>query len=664
MPKIWLVCLIVSITHSRAIEIPNIIIESSKLEEYVLGTAQTVEVIDQKKIECYQIKDVKELSSTIANANISGLGSRTNRTFTFRGISNYVAYESSVAMYIDDAPVPFSFGYGVLDMNNIFKMEILKGPQGTQFGKGAESGVINVYTKPTTKTFQSEVSIDLGAYSSKDFYGRVSGPMNNKDFSYALSVSNSSRDGFSDNLLTGNKIDDRALTSFSAKLRYNPISLWDISLNYTKNKTDDGGSAFKVGTKENPYEIDDKPIDDHSHMNNDLLSLIVKYKGNDYTLTSATSYARQDVLKNSYANAIGGLLIDLDVDIEEFTQEVRLNYNFENIDLLVGAFYSNKLTFDYKENMYSYFYDTSSTNTLQNPDKNTAIFTEMKYWFDEHYAVTAGVRYQETKRSFDRNMNQFFQPTIAASSSTTWSHILPTCSFSYYANDDAHTYFRYAKGYRPGGYNYRAPGTNLVPFEPELTESFELGHKQYFFPSFDLKGTLFYNNITDHRTVTFDNNLATTVVNAKKAYSYGAELELSYHTENLLLYTTIGMIQAKFKKLDTEAKVYEGNHLVDVPDMTAALGATYHFNKNWFIQPSAHYMGERYYDIGNTQKEGGYTMVNLSFGYEDLQGLKAIVYATNMFDEADVDFAIYTPAQRYYHFTDPRVFGVKVSKSF
>lgn len=662
MHKRFFLQIILLTTGLSAVEIPSIMIESSKLDESALDTAKTVELIDQEKIELFRIKDVKEFSSTIANANISGIGSRTNRTFTFRGISNYVAFESSVAMYIDDAPVPFSFGYGALDMSNVAKIEVLKGPQGTQFGNSAESAVLNVYTKPTTKTFQSEASIELGTYHTQDFYGRVSGPVGNTDLSYAFSLSNSAREGFFENMLTGNAIDDREQTSFSAKLHYNPNSPWDIALNYTKNRSDDGGSAFKTDTKENPYVIDDKLYDDHSKMDNDLLSFIIKYKENDYTFTSATTYSRQDVVKDSYINSSGGLLIDLDVKIEELTQELRLKYSFEKAELLVGAFYSNKATFDYRENIYAYLYDASSTNTLQNPHKNIALFSEIKYWFDEHYAITAGVRFQKTQRSFDRDLNPFLQPTATAEASTTWTHLLPTLSLSYYANDRAHTYLRYAKGYRPGGYNYRAP--TLVPFEPEVTESFELGHKQQFSTEFALNGVLFYNDISDQRTVTFDNNLATTVLNAKKAYSYGAEFDLSYQTEELLLYATLGLTQAKFKEFDVDGGAYEGNYLVEVPDMTAACGATYQLNRNWFIQPSARYMGQRYYDIGNTQKEEGYTTADLSFGYDDLNGLKALIYATNLFNEANVDFVIHTPSHNYYHFADPRVFGINISMHF
>ncbi|WP_373034273.1 TonB-dependent receptor domain-containing protein, partial [Sulfurovum sp.] len=163
---------------------------------------------------------------------------------------------------------------------------------------------------------------------------------------------------------------------------------------------------------------------------------------------------------------------------------------------------------------------------------------------------------------------------------------------------------------------------------------------------------------------TFDNNLATTVLNAKKAYSYGAEFDLSYQTEELSLYATLGLTQAKFKEFDADGGAYEGNYLVEVPDMTAAFGATYLLNRNWFIQPSARYMGKRYYDVGNTQKEEGYATADLNFGYDDLKGLKAFLYVSNLFDEANVDFVVHTPSHNYYHFADPRVFGINVSMHF
>ncbi|QOY51001.1 TonB-dependent receptor plug domain-containing protein [Candidatus Sulfurimonas baltica] len=144
-----------------AIELPVVTIESSKLEETSQESTSTVNIIDKKKLAITSVKSIKDLSSVISNTNISGIGNRSDKTFTIRGISNYVAYESSVAMYIDDVPIPFSYGFGMVDMHNIKTIEVLKGAQGTLFGKGAESGVINIYTNKPTKKFQAKARLWL-----------------------------------------------------------------------------------------------------------------------------------------------------------------------------------------------------------------------------------------------------------------------------------------------------------------------------------------------------------------------------------------------------------------------------------------------------------------------------------------------------------------------
>ena len=190
------VMLFLFITNLVALEIPVINIESTKLTETSLDAPQSIDVIDEDKLETLQVDSIDDLSSVLSNTNISGLGNSSDKTFTIRGISNYLTYESSVAMYIDDTPVPFSYGYGVLDFKNIKSIEVLKGPQGTQFGKNAGSGVINIYTKEPTNKFTNEVSLGYSTYNSKDIYARVSGPLNNKDLSFGASITKSTSDGY------------------------------------------------------------------------------------------------------------------------------------------------------------------------------------------------------------------------------------------------------------------------------------------------------------------------------------------------------------------------------------------------------------------------------------------------------------------------------------
>jgi iron complex outermembrane recepter protein len=659
--KITLSILLFLVTLN-AIELPSIQIEFSKLEETQQESASTVNIVDKDKLETSNIKSIKEFSSLVSNTNISGIGNRSDKTFTIRGISNYVTYESSIAMYIDDVPVPFSYGFGMVDFNNVKSIEVLKGAQGTLFGKGAESGVINIYTQAPSKEFKTKISAGYGSYNTQEFYGLVSGPTVNEYLTYSLSITKESSDGFSQNEQTGNHFDTKDFLSFSTKLRYNPDTPLDVSLSYSKSKSDDGGSPFKINTKENPFSIDNEPTDDSVKMDSDMLSLIIKYKENDYTFTSATSYAKQSVLKNDYVGILGGLDMVFDIDIVEVTQEFRLKQNFENSELLVGAFYSDKLQFDYKEkqDFIPALNSLDNINTIENPDENIALFSQYKYYIGENYALMAGLRYQTTKRSFSRTLD-YTASTTSADSQTTWKHILPTLSLSYYGEDDSHTYLTYSKGYRPGGYNYRTSDT-LTPFEPETTDSLELGHKRALESSLTLNSAIFYNLIDNLRINTFTPYLATETLNAKKAHSYGAELELNYKTDNLNIYSACGIIKTEMAEFQNSPQ-YEGNNIIDVPNMTASIGAKYNFIPNYYVQSDVKYMGERYYNISNSAKESGYALVNLGVGYKK-DGWEALVYANNLFNKEYVDFMIYTPTNNYYHFGDPRVLGFKVSKSF
>jgi iron complex outermembrane receptor protein len=660
--KKYIIYATVLLSSLCAIELPPVMVESSKLNTTALESTHTIDIVDANKTNALNINSIEDLSSVVPNTNISGIGTRSDRTFTFRGISNYLTYESSVAMYIDDAPVPFSYGYGAVDMKNIKTIEVLKGPQGTLFGKSAESGVINIYTKPTSKEFKSEVRIGAADYNTREFYVRVSGPTANEDLTYALSITKESRDGFSKDEFTGESIDDKDFLGFSAKLRYKPGPGLDIALNYTKSIIDDGGTAFKTNTKDNPYVIDNHINDDYVKMDNDILTLVVKHTQENYKITSATSYAKEAISKEMYFPVSGGIVLDHDIDIEEITQEFRLNYDFDSVDFLAGAFYSDKTKFDYTENIRLTALNASSLNSVQNPDKNLALFTQAKYYIDNHYSILTGIRYQQTKRSFSRSLNNFFSPTTGAESSTTWTHVLPTLSLSYSADDASNIYLTYSKGYRPGGYNYRATGNTLTPFEPESTDSLELGHKRAFGRSTTLNSAVFYNRIKDLRINILDDNLVSSLISAQKAYSYGVELQADYKADDLTMYAAFGIIKTQMLQI-ADSPQDEGNNVIDTPNITASLGARYSMYKNYYAQADIKHMGTRYYNISNSAKESAYRLVNIGFGYEK-DGWQALVYANNLFNREYVDFMIYTPSNNYYHFGNPRVLGFKLSKNF
>jgi iron complex outermembrane receptor protein len=625
----------------------------------------TLNFADKSKIETHKVDNLSDFTTFIPNLNISGIGGRSNQTFTLRGVSNYVAYESSVALYVDGVALPYSYGYGLLDMNSIASIEFSKGAYGALFGKGAESGVMRITTYSPSKENRAKLSLEAGSYNHKAVSGYISGATPMEYLNYSLAFNKESFDGYSTNSVTGNDFDYQDMYAIHAKLHYKPSDNFDLTLSYSKLKSEDGGSPFKMNSKEDIRSVENEPLEEFANLKSDRLGVVMNYRWGNYALTSSTSYVKQVMDKGDYIDILGGLSLFRGSTIEELTQELKLKRTFEHSDLTLGLFYSKKLNFDYSEeqvlwNLYPVV--LRSLNNLEDPDEVKALSAKYNYHIADNLTLTAGVRYQESKRRFDRTLNNFGAAPTQADASNKWKKFLPLVSLSYFMEDQSLLYFTYSKGFRIGGYNYRSDDT-LEPYKEQVTTSYEIGYKKSFENGLMLNTTIYYNTIKDMRVVTFSDTFVNFISNAPKAYSYGLELDMRYQKDNLLLYGSLGLNQAKYETLMIDGVDYSGNDVLEVPDATASLGLRYDIRDNLYINASLSYMGRRYYNPQNSAIEEGYSVSNLALGYRH-KGWEVELYGKNILDKEYVDFMIPTPSNDYYHFGAPRVVGAKITKSF
>ncbi len=259
-------------------------------------------------------------------------------------------------------------------------------------------------------------------------------------------------------------------------------------------------------------------------------------------------------------------------------------------------------------------------------------------------------------------MNNFGEESTHADASNSWKKLLPLLSLSYFTKNQSLLYLTYSQGFRIGGYNYRSLDT-LIPYKEEIVRSYELGYKGKLGDRFHLNSVLFYNAIKDMRVVSFSDTFGSSLSNADRAYSYGLELDMHYQKDELLLYSSLGVTQAKYDTLLLNGIDYSDHYVIDTPQATASLGLRYSLSDTLYLNASVSYMGKRYYNAQNTALEDGYSVSNLSLGYKKL-GWEVELYGKNIFDSEYVDFMISTPSNNYYHFGAPRVVGVAISKEF
>lgn len=633
-------------------------IVSAKSVENDFDTAGSMDVIDAEELAQRNVGSWQQLSATLPNTNISGIGTRMDTTFTIRGITNYVAAESSVSMYVDDVPVPMSYGFAVVPFYGIEQIEVLKGPQGTLYGKSTESGVVNISTAQPTKIVSTEVMAGAGGYNTREFYGKVSGPVKRSDVRLLLSAFKNAHDGFATNTFFNSDADYRDMKGMTLKLDYDITSDTQISLKYNRTDTDDGGTAFSIDSKAHPYEINE-PFKDYVKTKASTASVKLTHKSGNLKITSVTAQSTQNIDRNDYIELSGGVVMDIDVAMKEFVEELKLNYIGKDYELLTGIFYSEMSSFDYRDSDILQTLPLKRTWDIQIPDKELAFYTQYKRYFYDRYVLTLGLRHQRTARELDRSYTDFLGATTPAQSSHTWTHWLPKATLSYYADKSNHFYASYAQGYRPGTYNYRSGGSNPLPVEPQMTQSYEIGYK-HLSKHHRLSTAVFYNEITDMRSTTFADDLSTTVISSPHAHTYGAELSWLYLPDQKFQFQmTAGTTQAIYDDLHDGGRDLSGNHVIDVPDYTASFAGKYFLSDSVFAQGDLRYIGRRYYDIANEHKEPFYTVVNAGLGYET-KNLKCLLYANNVFDRKYVDFMIPTPSNSYYHFASPRVIGFTV----
>lgn len=645
------------------LELSPIFIESQLKNDAPFDPLTQIDVLSDKKIEITQLSKIQDLSSILPNTNISGVGNRMDKTFSIRGFSNYVSFESSVAMYIDDIPLPFSYAYGLVDMDNLAGIELVKGSEIMRYGKSAQSAVFQFYTQKPTDTPYSKGSLGVGAYNSRDFHTFISSPFFNNELKASLSLSYNDTDGHTKNEITGHMIDRRKFTSADIKLFYTPDhSPFQYKVHYIKSHSDDGGSPLKTDTTQNPYSIDNIPNDDFVTMDMDLASFNVRYSKGKATLSSTTSFSDLNVRREQSVPTMGGLLLDFDIKMQEITEDLKYTYQFQTSEWLLGLFYSDKVRFDYKENQHLNSFSLDSTNILQNPDSEIALYSQYRQYFNEYFSILAGLRFQKTQRNFSRDLNQFGYPATHVESITSWQQMLPSITFSYEFDPTSTIYISYSKGYAPGGYSYRSSDT-LVPFKAEKNDNFELGGSYKPSSSTALKGNIFYSRISDHVVNQFDDTLSSTAANVDTGEAYGIELEGNYQADNLFLFANVGVTKTRVNRYDETHTTYNGNSFIDVPNFTASVGLEYNFAQGWYFATDTHAMGKRFYTIDNSAYAPSYMVTNTSIAYKSKEW-EFKTYAKNLFDRQYTDFMIATPSNTYCHFGDPLSYGVQLSKYF
>ncbi|MCH4894784.1 TonB-dependent receptor [Sphingomonas sp. SFZ2018-12] len=580
-------------------------------------------------------------------------GDAGNAVIYIRGVgqNDSLAFaDPGVGVYVDDVFISRSQA-AFLEVFDVERIEVLRGPQGTLYGRNTIGGAIKFVSTRPTRDVTAYGEVGYGNFDSLILKGRLSGPIAGDTLRAKVAFAYSKRDGYNQNSFTGQDDGDVDTLSGRVSLLFEPSSDVEflLSADGRVDRPDTSRSpvretpitgAIPGGLVTFPASPGDYQVDTNANGLSDQtgwgVALTSRWFVNDkVTVESITSYRefRFDLNLDTDGSRLPILDILLNQDQRQFSQELRLTYEDpDNLTFTGGLyyFYDDDTTFSGVDNgaatifgfpVTLFGFASSSLAETRQETNSYAIFGDATYQLTDRLSISAGLRYTTEDRSSGRLFENFFNPAISTIRNTppflagvgvagrpingeaSFDAFTPRGSISYQASDDVLLYASASRGFKSGGFDGRA-STDFAfqPFRPEFVWSYEGGAKTSWLDGrLTLNGSVFYNDYTDVQVTSFGSDPVTGVfvslfTNAASASAWGAELELlAQPTDGLAITGSLGLLDANYDRFDIlvggVVTDVSDRRVVNAPDFNASLGATYTAPLSSYLSATFHVDG-------------------------------------------------------------------------
>ena len=567
--------------QSETLSLDTITVTANKQEENIQEVPMAITVFDEFTIEDKNITSVRDLADYVPNLILTNQGTSTYARPAMRGILAELGSDVSTALFIDGVPVLSGSGYGD-PLQDIERIEVLRGPQGTLYGKNAVAGVINIITRQPDNDFRGKVSVDVGENDKKEVALNLSGPIFQDKFFFGLSGQYYDKDGWITNGYTGDKANGQEYWYGKGKLRWTPVDDLDISLTFSQQKYDldgynqglsEAGAASMGLTASGDRKVYSGSDDLYDESTISSQALKVSYKFNDtLNVTSITTHRLFETVQDidfDY-NPVEGLEATADNEEDKISQELRLASTTEKMSWVAGIYY------DKDDKISDQTYGSWAIKRDLGGEAY-ALFGQLRYALTPKIGMTGGLRY-ETQ---DKDMQDH---ATGNSFDDSWDDIAPKFSVDYAITEQVMGYATVAKGFRSGGFNAMSNDSAYNSYDSEELWSYEIGAKSQLLENrLIVNGALFYMDIDSMQVNESFSDGRIFITNAGTAVSYGAELEIiAKITQQFTMTANAGYTKVEFDEYQDAAGDYSNNKVPNVPEYTFAIGGQYRTGNGFY----------------------------------------------------------------------------------
>jgi iron complex outermembrane receptor protein len=590
-------------TEEDAVTLDAIQVTARKREETLQEVPVAVTAFTPEALDKLNIRDLGDLDAQVPNLTIyAARGSSSTVTAYIRGVGQsdpLWGVDPGVGIYLDDVYIARPQG-ALLDVFDVERVEVLRGPQGTLYGKNTIGGAIKYISRGLSADPEGTVQVTVGNYNQADVKAAVGGSIGDGVLRGRLSVASLSRDGFGENTITGQDVSDKEILALRGQV--GAYVTEDFNLQFAFDWLDDqSGVRGARMLAPNRFAPTFAPMDDRYDVRNGMpnvndtsmagISATANWRINDdWSFKFVTAKRESDTETNIDFDTLPAKLADVKAfySDEQVSHELQLNYDGGGRARGVMGLYlfDGQAGGQVLNNFFNLLFgDTQGTVYTE----SLALYGDWTFDINDKLHLDVGARWtDEDKRAdvFNRGYSDgtYTRPiSVVADFDRTinFANLSPKISLGYQATDDILVYGLATRGFKSGGYNIRAQATavprSAEPFDDEVVDSYEVGAKMSFLDQrLFLNLSAFHNKYEDIQLSVFtsyDSNGDGTLdaffgdfTNAGSGTVNGVEVEYQWlPTRNWLVSGNLAFLDAKYDEF-----IYTGLNIADEQEFTNA----------------------------------------------------------------------------------------------
>lgn len=703
-----------------AIQLEEVLVTAQKREQNLQQTPISISAFDAQALEDQGIADIEDVSNYVPNVQIAeSPGGSTGATIGIRGsvtVNPAITWEPTVGIYMDGVFIAKNVG-GIFDVAELSRIEILRGPQGTLYGKNTVGGAVNLVTRKPGDEFAGIARLGAGNFGYTEGFVSVDSGVIAEQLRVNVALSKKDRDGFYDNTSADPQAADefKALDSTAARLAasYQLTDALEIYYTYDwaeKDNTPSFPQFEPAGSKTERRKSGAANGSIYDRSENDGHALHISYDLGELTLKSITAARTMSFDdSNDYDGSdFTGFHAERHVDHEQLSQEFQLQGSVGSVDFVGGLYYFYEEA-DIDNPYYAFgpanppSAPAATNNKIDNrygtESTSIAVFGQADWRVTEQLTLSLGLRWTEEEK------DQYIEHILAYSndattgvtyasdvtllpyteSNETWSNTSPSLIASYQFSDEVSGYAKVAQGWKSGGFNGEADTAAIAqtPYDEETVTSYEVGVKSRALENrLQINAAVFQNDIEDLQLSEFVGTSGySQIQNAGESTIRGLELEvLAVLAKGLNLNVNYGYLDAEYDEfMSYGMDIKDSAKFPYTPEQKASIGLEYITNLSvGELSARIDWSHTDDFDVYHDQASAALTeveafqVVNARVALSDIalgsskQRLKVGLWGKNLTDEEyrlnGIPFTQAGYAVNYYG--DPRTFGLDVSLSF